>query len=59
MIEHSPEYKAVAERYSLAWRDWYYWPMSDEGGEAKAKRRLEAIGKELNEAGRAEREALR
>jgi hypothetical protein len=40
----------IKERYSLAWKDWYYWPMSDEEGETAARLRMEAIGKELNEA---------
>lgn len=42
--------KEIKDRYHLAWQDWYYWPMSDQQGEREAKKRLEAIGKELNEA---------
>lgn len=42
-------YEQVKERYSLAWKDWYYWPMEDDEGQEKARLRLEAIGKELNE----------
>ncbi len=41
-------YEAANEAYSLAWKDWYYWPLSDDEGCQKALERLEAAGKELN-----------
>jgi len=42
-------YKELKERYQLAWMDWYYWPMSDDEGCSEAKKRLDAVGKEVNE----------
>ena len=43
------QYAEIKERYSLACKDWYYWPLSDDEGQAEAQKRLDAVGKELNE----------
>lgn len=40
----------IKARYSLAWKDWYYWPLEDDAGCKAARARMEAIGKELNAA---------
>ena len=42
------DYEELKAQYSLAWKDWYYWPLDDPEGSKKAKERLEEIGIEIN-----------
>lgn len=38
----------LKDKYSLFWKDWYYWPLEDDEGQAQAKKRLDEVGAELN-----------